>query len=148
MSETDQAAFRTIEDGDVEDVVALWIKCGLTRPHNDPHKDIAFARQGPNSAVLVGFIGADIVSSVMVGHDGHRGTVYYVSCDPDRQGEGLGRATMQAAQDWLVARGMWKLNLMIRAGNDQVQGFYEALGYECESRTVMSRSLHVPTEPP
>ena len=39
-------AFREIEDRDVEAVVALWQACGLTRPWNDPYKDISFAREG------------------------------------------------------------------------------------------------------
>lgn len=141
MNEQDALAFQPIEDGDIDEVVGLWTRCGLTRPHNDPHRDIAFARGGSNADVLVGRIGADITAAVMVGHDGHRGTVYYVACDPDRQGQGLGRQTMAAAETWLSARGVWKLNLMIRDGNEQVQGFYEALGYETEPRVVMSRRL-------
>ena len=30
-----------IGDGDVADVIALWQRCGLTRPWNDPASDIA-----------------------------------------------------------------------------------------------------------
>ena len=45
--------FRDITDGDVEAVVALWQACGLTRPWNDPYKDIAFARASACSTVLV-----------------------------------------------------------------------------------------------
>lgn len=141
MNESRTPLFRPIEDGDVEEVVALWRKCDLTRAHNDPHKDIAFARAGPGSEVLVGRLDGAIVASVMVGHDGHRGAVYYVACDPERQGSGLGRATMAAAEDWLRSKGVWKLNLMIRDGNETVRGFYDALGYECEPRVVMSRRL-------
>ena len=48
---------------------------------------------------------------------------------------------MAAAEAWLRAHGVWKLNLMIRDGNEQVRGFYEALGYETEPRVVMSRRL-------
>lgn len=137
-------AFRPLEDADIDEVVALWTRCGLTRAHNDPQRDIAFARGKPCSEVLVGHVDADIVAAVMVGHDGHRGTVYYVACDPDHQGLGLGRQTMATAEAWLEARGVWKLNLMIREGNEKVQGFYEALGYETEPRVVMSRRLDGP----
>ena len=35
--------FRKIKDGDIEAVVKLWQACGLTRPWNDPYKDISFA---------------------------------------------------------------------------------------------------------
>ena len=32
---------RTFQPGDEGAVVALWEECKLTRPWNDPHKDIA-----------------------------------------------------------------------------------------------------------
>ena len=47
----------------------------------------------------------------MVGHDGHRGWVYYVATDPDRRAKGYGRAIMNAAEDWLRAAGIAKLQL-------------------------------------
>lgn len=85
--------FRPIEDKDVDATIALWERCGLTRPWNDPYKDIAFARGKPNSDVLVAERDGKIIASAMVGHDGHRGGLYYVSVDPDHQNQGLGRAT-------------------------------------------------------
>jgi ribosomal protein S18 acetylase RimI-like enzyme len=81
------------------------------------------------------------VACVMVGHDGHRGTVYYVSVDPALQGRGLGRQVMAAAEGWLAERGIWKLNLLLRADNEKTRGFYEALGYEVEPRLCMARKL-------
>ena len=43
-----------IEDGDVAELIALWQRCGNARPWNDPAADIALARKGSNSTVLVG----------------------------------------------------------------------------------------------
>jgi ribosomal protein S18 acetylase RimI-like enzyme len=117
-------------------VVGLWELCGLTRPWNDPRRDLDFARSKPNSTVLVGHVDGKIVSAVMVGHDGHRGTVYYLAVTPGLQQQGLGRAMMVAAEAWLLSKGIWKLNLMVRTGNEAVLGFYERLGYE-ESNTVV-----------
>jgi len=142
---SEDVSFTSARDGDVDEVIALWEKCGLTRPQNDPAKDIAFARAGPASDVLVARLGGRIVASVMVGHDGHRGTVYYVSADPDVQGRGLGRQVMAAAEDWLRARGVWKLNLVIRDDNKKVRGFYEAIGYETEPRILMARRIGTDT---
>jgi ribosomal protein S18 acetylase RimI-like enzyme len=118
-----------IEDGDVAAVVALWERCGLTRPWNDPAADMALARRDGNAAVLVGRDGCHIVASVMVGHDGHRGWVYYVGVDPDCRGKGLGRIIMTAAEQWLRERGIPKLMLMVRRDNAKVQAFYETLDY-------------------
>jgi len=136
-----QLEVRPIEDGDVEAVVDLWKKCNLTMPYNDPHKDIEFARGGSASDVLVGVWDDRLVASVMVGHDGHRGTVYYVSTDPGVRGLGLGRAIMDAAEIWLRDRGVWKLNLLIRDTNLPVKAFYESIGYSDEPRAAMAKWL-------
>jgi len=133
--------FQPVGDGDVEEVVALWARCGLTRPWNNAAKDMAFARAGANSDVLMARLDGDVAASVMVGHDGHRGSVYYVSVEPALQGRGFGRQTMAAAEAWLNERGVWKLNLLLRADNAKVRGFYEAMGYEVEPRLCMARKL-------
>ena len=121
---------RAVADGDEPAVVALWRDCGLTRPWNDPHADIAFARGKPNSDVLVGLADGRIVASAMVGHDGHRGAMYYVSVAPPERGRGYGRRIVAAAEDWLRQRGVRKANLLVRRGNEDVLGFYGDLGYE------------------
>jgi ribosomal protein S18 acetylase RimI-like enzyme len=131
--------FRAIADGDVERVIALWEMCRLTRPWNDPHRDIAFARGKENSEVLVGLIDDRIVSTVMAGHDGHRGWLYYLAVDPAEQRKGLGRKTVHAAEAWLKSRGVWAINLMIRNDNAAARGFYEAIGYTTGDVISMSK---------
>ena len=130
-----------IEDTDVAAVIALWQRCGLTRPWNDPGADIAFARKGPNAAVLVGHHGIGIAASVLVGHDGHRGWVYYVAVDPDQRHKGYGRVIMNAAEDWLRERGIEKLQLMVRPDNAQVQVFYQSLDYVKQERIIYAKWL-------
>jgi ribosomal protein S18 acetylase RimI-like enzyme len=130
-----------IEDADIATVIALWQRCGLTRPWNDPAADIALARQGPNAAVLVGRDNNSIVASVLVGHDGHRGWVYYVAVDPECRHKGYGHVVMDAAEDWLRARGIAKLQLMVRSDNSQVQAFYQSLGYLKQERIVFAKWL-------
>jgi ribosomal protein S18 acetylase RimI-like enzyme len=122
-------AFRALADGDEARVIALWEICGLTRPWNDPQRDLAFARGKANSEVLVGIIDGAIATTVMAGHDGHRGWLYYLAVDPKMRGNGLGRETVSAAEEWLKAHGVWAINLMIRNDNIAARGFYEALGY-------------------
>ena len=133
--------FRPVEDSEIASVIALWQACDLTRPWNDPDKDIAFARTGPASDLLVMVDDETVIASVMVGHDGHRGIVYYVATHPDHQRKGLGAAAMRAAEGWLTQRGVWKLNLLVRAENEAVRSFYEKLGYEVEPRLCMARKL-------
>jgi ribosomal protein S18 acetylase RimI-like enzyme len=125
-----------IGDADVADVIALWQLCALTRPWNDPAADIALARRGPNSTVLIGRDGGTIVATAMVGHDGHRGWVYYVAVDPDRRGQGHGRAIMNAVEDWLRAADIPKLQLLVRRDNAKAGAFYQSIGYE-EAETIV-----------
>ena len=129
-------AIAPIADADVASVIALWQACGLTRPWNDPAADIALARKGPNSAVMIGRDGNTIVATAMVGHDGHRGWVYYVATDPGRRGQGYGRAVMNAVEDWLREAGMPKLQLLVRRENVAVAAFYQSIGYE-EAQTIV-----------
>ena len=129
-------AIATIADADIAAVIALWQACGLTRPWNDPASDIALARRGPNSTVLIGRDGGAIVATAMVGHDGHRGWVYYVATDPERRSRGYGRVIMKAAEDWLRAAGLAKVQLMVRRENARAGAFYQSLGY-AEAQTIV-----------
>ncbi len=122
-------------------VVALWQSCALTRPWNDPGVDFDRAVDGPASDVLLVRDGAMIVGSVMVGEDGHRGWVYYLAVCPTRRRAGLGRALMGAAERWMRLRGVPKLQLMIRDGNDAAQAFYRALGLERQPVVTMGKFL-------
>jgi ribosomal protein S18 acetylase RimI-like enzyme len=129
-------AIADIADADVAAVIALWQACGLTRPWNDPAADIALARRGPHSTVLIGRDRDAIVATAMVGHDGHRGWVYYVATDPGRRAKGYGRAIMNAAEDWLRATGIAKLQLMVRRENAKAGAFYQSIGY-AEAQTIV-----------
>ena len=122
-------AIADIADDDVATVIALWQACGLTRPWNDPAADIALARRRPNSTILIGRDDGTIVATAMVGYDGHRGWVYYVATDPDRRARGFGHAIMKAAEDWLRAAGIPKLQLLVRPENAGVAAFYQSIGY-------------------
>jgi ribosomal protein S18 acetylase RimI-like enzyme len=130
---------RPIADGEEVAVIALWQACGLTRPWNDPAADLAFARGKPASDVLVGLADDRIVASAMVGHDGHRGTMYYVSVDPACRGCGYGAALVAAAEAWLEGRGVWKVSLLVRKGNEPVLGFYAEQGYSAGSAVQIEK---------
>jgi ribosomal protein S18 acetylase RimI-like enzyme len=126
------------------EAVALWKRLGLTRPWNPPDEDFDRAVAGPGSAVLGAFDGDRLVATAMVGHDGHRGWVYYVAVDPDVQATGVGRAVMQAAEVWVRDAGMPKIQLMVRSTNTAALGFYDAIGFKVEDTVVLSRWLEKP----
>src|SRR4051812_29185399 len=101
------------------DAVALWDATGLTRPWNEPHADLRRALAGPTSTVLCAQDDdGTLLGTAMVGHDGHRGWVYYLAVHPEVRRRGLGGQLMHACEQWLGERGVPKVNLMVRATND------------------------------
>jgi ribosomal protein S18 acetylase RimI-like enzyme len=127
---------------DEEPIAALWQACGLVTSYNDPAEDLRFARGKSNSDVLVGIDDdGKLVGSVMVGHDGHRGWIYYVAADPNYRKQGIGRRMMEAAEKWLKARKVVKMMLLVRDTNTQVVDFYKRLDFETIPRVIMQKWL-------
>ncbi len=126
---------------DEDAVVALWLSCGLVVPANDPRADFRFAMEGPCSDVLAMKVEGSLVASAMVGHDGHRGWIYYLAVSPHCRRQGLGRKMVAASEDWMRDRGVPKAQLMIRDTNVQVAAFYERLGYDAIPRVTMQKLL-------
>jgi ribosomal protein S18 acetylase RimI-like enzyme len=125
-----------------DDAVALWHATGLTRPWNDPHADLMRAVTGPTSTVLAAQDDEGrLLGTAMVGHDGHRGWVYYLAVRPDLHRTGLGRQLMEASEAWFRGRDVPKINLMVRTTNTGVVAFYEALGYEDGEVLVLGKFL-------
>lgn len=124
-------------------VVALWQACGLTRPWNDPRRDIARKRAVQAELFLVLEDPADgaLIGSAMAGYDGHRGSVFYLAVAPARRGEGHGRHLMAEIERRLAALGCPKINLLVRADNAEALGFYAALGYLADPVTPLGRRL-------
>ncbi len=135
---------RELTTADRERAASLWTESGLTRPWNDPAADFDRAIAGPTSVILGAFDGDALSGTVMVGHDGHRGWVYYLAVSPDRRRAGLGRRLMEDAERWLRQRGVVKLNLMVRHTNHEALSFYERLGYNDAEVTVLARWLRDP----
>ncbi len=124
-----------------DDAVDLWRVTGLTRPWNDPEADLRRALEGSASTVLAGTDQGVLLATAMVGHDGHRAWVYYLSVAPAEQRRGRGRKMMTACEEWARARGVPKIQLMVRSGNSGVIAFYESLGYADAQVAVLGRRL-------
>ena len=134
-------AIRPFRPADEDAVVRLWERCGLTRPWNDPRKDIAAKLAEQPELFLVGTLDGSVVASAMAGYDGHRGWVYYLAVEPAQRGAGHGRALMREAERLLAARGCAKLTLMVRTSNAAVIEFYRKLGYASDEVVSLGRRL-------
>ena len=133
---------RVFTPADTEAVVQLWSDCGLTRPWNDPHKDIARKLSVSPELFLIGTDGQGLLmATVMVGYDGHRGWINYLAVHPAHQRQGHASQLMQQAEQLLTERGCPKLNLQVRAGNEAVIALYESLGYTDDKTVSMGKRL-------
>ena len=132
---------RVYRPDDLESVAALWERVGFNVPPNDPARDIPFLVRHSNATLYVDEEDGQIVGTVMGGHDGLRGWIYRLATAPEHRGEGRGRALLNAMERWLAARGLVKIELMIRnrPGESDLQSFYRHVGYEVNDRTVMGR---------
>ena len=122
-------------------VVELWQRCGLTRPWNDPHKDIARKLKVNPELFLVGFVNGKVAASAVAGYEGHRGWVNYLAVDPDFQRKGLGRQMMQNVEQALAQTGCPKVNIQVRTGNLNAIEFYKNLGYKIDETVSMGKRL-------
>lgn len=127
--------------GDEEAVIQLWQDCGLTRPWNDPRKDIARKLTQQPELFLVGTEGGTLIATAMVGYEGHRGWVNYLAVATSYRTQGLGRQLMAEAERLLIALGCPKLNLQIRSSNSAVIAVYASLGYAQDEVISMGRRL-------
>ena len=133
---------RPFIEADTEAVVALWNDCGLTRPWNNPYQDIARKCSVSPDLFLVGAdTNAQLVATIMVGYDGHRGWINYLAVHPSHQRQGYARHLMEQAEQLLTARGCPKLNLQVRERNEAVIAFYESLGYTDDKTVSMGKRL-------
>lgn len=134
---------------DADALAELWRLCGLTVWYNDPIADIGrFLRAESHAAILLLEQGERFLASVAVGHDGHRGWVYYLAVHPEAQRRGFGRRLMRAAETFVAERGIPKLQLMVRPNNAKVAAFYRELGYEEAPRRIFQRWLTPLGSPP
>lgn len=117
------------------------MECGLTRPWNDPHKDIERKlRVQPDLFLVAEFDGA-LVGSAMAGYDGHRGWVYYFGIAPSARRSGIGATLMAEVERRLIELGCPKVNLQVRTGNDAAIGFYRAIGFTPDDASSMGKRL-------
>jgi len=136
-----EATITTATTKDRARVIALWEETKLTRPWNDAGADFDRALGADNAIIMIATMGDDLVGSVMVGDDGHRGWVYYLGVAQSERKTGLGHRLMDEAETWLKARGCPKIQFMVREDNHQALGFYRALGYERQKVETLGRFL-------
>ena len=126
---------------DEKAVKALWQKCDLVRPRNDPHSDIQRKLKVNPELFLVGTLGVKIIAAAMGGYDGHRGWVNYLAVDPTYRKKGFGRQLMAEIEKRLLDFGCPKINLQLRTGNTSALEFYNRIGYKNDNVISLGKRL-------
>ena len=103
-------------------------------------KDAATTFVADEAGELVGFVNVSMVT------ESHSlllpmrfGRVGSVSVTEAKRGQGVGRALMSLAQDWVLQRGGKELRLNVWVFNTQALHMYEELGYEIRSHSLVKR---------
>ncbi|MGX5217711.1 GNAT family acetyltransferase [Pseudomonas sp. S9] len=129
-------------------VITLWqATFGDMTGHNEPGLAINTKLQMADGLFFVALAGDAVVGTVLAGYDGHRGWLYSVAVDPQRQRQGIGAQLVKHAEHALAERGCMKINLQVVEANARVSAFYEALGYSIEPRISMGKRVtaNIPT---
>ncbi|AMV19281.1 GNAT family acetyltransferase [Planctomyces sp. SH-PL14] len=132
---------REFQDADEAQVIDVWRACGLTRPWNDPSRDIARKKQVQPDLFLVAEDEGTIVGTVMAGYEGHRGWINYLGVLPERQKSGIARALMDEAERRLRALGCPKINLQVRSDNEEALAFYARIGFQQDPVLSLGKRL-------
>jgi ribosomal protein S18 acetylase RimI-like enzyme len=134
---------RTYHGSDESAVIALWNRVlAPNAPHNDPATNIRKKLEVDKELFFVATVEDCVVGTVMGGYDGHRGWIYSVAVDPDFQRHGIGSALIRYVEEALVQRGCLKVNLQVRATNEDVIAFYAKLGFAIEEIISMGKRLY------
>ena len=132
---------RAYRPDDEAAVITLWHACGLTRPWNDPKRDIERKLTVQPEMFFVIDDANVLVATAMVGYDGHRGWINYLAVAASHRRRGLGRLLMAEAERALAERGCPKINLQVRSTNAEVLAFYARLGYAQDDVVSFGRRL-------
>ena len=97
---------------------------------DDSHEGIAkFIARNPRTSFVAIDDNCDLIGAIMCGHDGRRGYIYHTCVRGHRQGEGIGRALVEAALDALKAEGIHKVALVAFSRNEKGNAFWEKMGF-------------------
>ena len=139
---TDPIEIRPFQASERAGVVALWdIVFPGGADWNDADATIDLKQTVQSDLFFVALSGDRLVGTILAGFDGVRGWVHRVAVHEDFRRQGIAAQLMAEAEAGLKAIGCPKLNLQVRASNEQVVRFYQALGYDVEDRISMGKPL-------
>jgi ribosomal protein S18 acetylase RimI-like enzyme len=111
-------------------VVELWKNCDILRCQNQPVEDIERKMNFQPQLFFIALLDGEVVGTVMVGYEGHRGWLNYLAVAPTYQRQGYGTKLVKKAIRELKKIGCPKVNLQVRKGNTSAVEFYKHIGFK------------------
>lgn len=120
---------RRFDFADYTSALALWQATpGVGLSDADESQPIRhFLDRNPNLS-FVATDGAQIVGTVLCGHDGRRGHIHHLVVAESHRRQGLGRRLLQASLSGLDRAGIQKCYLLVFANNKDGLSFWHSVG--------------------
>jgi len=128
--------------GDYEEVYELWKSTDIIIKNSDQKEEIQRMLKRNSYTCLVGIEDSKIISVVLGGFDGRRGYVHHLAVNPEKQGQGLGKAMMDELMKRFEDLKVIKVHLFVEENNKEVKDFYRNIGFkERTDLTDFSKTL-------
>lgn len=88
-----------------------------------------FLKRNPMTCFVAETAG-EIIGGILAGHVGRRGYIYHAIVLPEHQGTGIGKQLVDAACEALRAEGINRAGMLVFAGNQQGNAFWESQGWQ------------------
>jgi ribosomal protein S18 acetylase RimI-like enzyme len=106
---------------------AFAVETFMTGPRTDPERLAVYLQKG--AILLAEDDSGQLIASIYVEIRGDRGYAGMLAVDPARQRSGIGRRMMQAAEDYLRARGCVALDITVLSLRTELPAIYRAYGF-------------------
>jgi ribosomal protein S18 acetylase RimI-like enzyme len=122
---------RTAVPDDLPDVLDFWRTAAEndSRPPDGMEAIAALLSRDPDALLLAVDADGQLLGTVIAGWDGWRCHLYRLAVVPDRRGQGLGRALIDAAEARFAALGGSRADAMVLDGNELGRRAWLRAGY-------------------
>jgi ribosomal protein S18 acetylase RimI-like enzyme len=141
MMKQEKLEIKPYQNTNEADVIALWRKCNLIVPWNNPKSDIERKLKVNPELFLIGTIENRLIATAMGGYEGHRGWINYLAVSPEIRKQGIGRRMVKEVEAELYRLGCPKINIQIRSSNREVIEFYKKMGFSVDDVVSMGKRL-------
>lgn len=136
---------RLMTFADYDAVYRLWLNTpgmGLNNMDDSLEGITKYLQRNPNTC-FVAEMEHSLVGVILSGHDGRRGFIYHLAVDPSFRRQGIGKSLVSAAMHALEAEGIHKVALVVYAGNETGNAFWEEVGFITRpDLTYRNKNIH------